>query len=479
MNKIACKSLNVMVCLALSLSITVAQAKHKKHPAPAATNALSTAPNAAKTTAPSTAKPALAKVTPNSQTSQPLPADQVDSSEMLKVINGKKHLTRKEKKEQKQQLHEDLDTTPILAEVLKLKWDAAPLQGPVKDVKKVDLDKVFHETVAHSIAVRQSQVQIKDAETLAKDTHDPIFNPLNPFEPGVMKQAAESNVDAARAHLETVRQQELLASAKAYSDLTQAFLGKYLAFQAIQQGRSQLQEEQTRFVSGETTRFDVTQTQMALLERYSKYLEADNNFHAASMLLADRIDSPPEVVLVPDGVELQEQNQAVPLLKLLPEHLELSDVLKSLKTRPDQREMLARQVALQKGIKASFGLDKQRHKAELHQLELEGDKLIEAERVTAEKAFADYGLAKKTLEMAQQRADMANHYLYQLQISHTAGFSSAKDVLDGQIELAKVKTALIGAEVAYNYSQIELLYEMGQLEEQVISRPPSGITNTL
>jgi outer membrane protein TolC len=74
---------------------------------------------------------------------------------------------------------------------------------------------------------------------------------------------------------------------------------------------------------------------------------------------------------------------------------------------------------------------------------------------------------------------MANHDLYQLQVSHTAGFSSAKEVLDGQIELSRVKAALIGAQVAYNLSQIQLLYEMGQLNETSLSHPLAGMVNAL
>jgi len=467
MKNLAAKSLSALVGLALSLSLAGGYAKQKSpsdstHPAKIA---VPVAPVQA------ASRPVAAKTTPAES--------QLDNSDVLQAIGGKKRLTRKEKKEQKQQLHEELEITPILAEILKLKWQVEPLDATGKDVKKIDLDHVFHDTVSHSIAIRQAEVQIKDAEALAKDTHDPIFNPLNPFEPGAMRQAAESNAAAARAHKETVIQQTLLTSAKSYGVLTQAYLAKFLAFQAIEQGRSQLTVEQSRFVSGETTRFDVTETQMALIDRYSQYLAADNAFHAASMALGNQIEAPSDSIFIPEGVELQEQNQLVPLLKLLPDKLELGQVLKSVKNRPDIQEIAAQQDAVQKAVKASIGLDKQRRKADLHQLELQAQRLNDADHVTAEKAFIDYVLAKKTLEMAQQRVDMANHYLYQLQISHTAGFSSARELLDGQIEQSKVRTALIGAQVAYNLSQIQLLYEMGQLHEQSISHPPAGLVNAL
>jgi hypothetical protein len=495
MNKLAWKSLSAVVYLALSLPLaSSSNAEPIKPPVtdpPASVPAQVLPATPAAPDSPATISPA--SVAPKSepvngdileapspvQQVPAIPANQVNSKDLPLPLAPKKHLSRKELKVQKLQLREDLDTTPILAEVLKLKWEVEPLQAPVKDTKKIGLDKIFHDTLSHSLLIRQAEVQIKDAEALAKDTHDPLFNPLNPFEPGSLKQAAESNAVAARAHLETVRQQALLTSAKLYADLTQAFLGKYLAYQAIEQGRAQLKEEQGRFVAGETNHFDVTQTQMALLDRYSKYLEADNAFHAASMILANQINATPENPLVPENIELQQQNQSIPLLRLLPDNLELGQVLKMLKSRPDMREMEARQVALQKLIKATNTSDKQKRKAELHQLELEAEKLAGGARVMAEKAFTDYALARKTVDMAQQRTQMANHYLYQLQISHTAGFSSAKEVLDGQIELAKVKAAQIGAQVAYNLSQIQLLYEMGQLNEQSITRPQPGLVNAL
>ena len=391
----------------------------------------------------------------------------------------KKALSRKEKKEQKQQLRESLEATPVLLEALKLKWSVEPLQAPTKETRRIGLNQMFHDTLAHSIPLRQAEAQIKDAEATAKDTHDLLFNPLNPFEPGPMKQAAESNTIAAKAHLETVRQQALLTSAKLYGNLTQTFLGKYLNYEALEQGRAQLKLEEGRFISGETNRFDVTQTQMALIDRYSQYLDADNAFHTASMALANQLSASPDNLLVPDGIDLEAQAQSVPLLKLLPSHLDREQVLKMVKARPDNRELEARKDALQKLIKASIGQDKQRHKAELRQLELEGKKLSATARVMAEKAFTDYTLAQKAVEIAQQRTDVANHYLYQLQISHTAGFSSAKEVLDGQIELSKIKAAQIGAQVAYNLSQIQLLYEVGLLNEDSIVHPPMQWVNAL
>src|SRR5262249_26566707 len=152
------------------------------------------------------------------------------------------------------------------------------------------LDKIFQETIDHSIPVRQAEAQVKGSESMAKEIHDPfLFNLLNPVvDLGSVKKAAELDIQASRAHLQAVRQKALLDSARMHADLTQAFLNKYLAYQAIEQGKVQLKAEQSRFDSGETNSFDVTQTQMALIDRYSKYLATDNGYRTASTALANQ-----------------------------------------------------------------------------------------------------------------------------------------------------------------------------------------------
>lgn len=387
---------------------------------------------------------------------------------------------RPSKREQRKEFKAEMESMPILTEIQKLRWEEAALQGQSNDTKRIGLEKIFQETLDNSITVKQAEVQIKDAEAQAKEIRDPnLFNLLNPLDVPAMKKAAENNVQAAKVHLQAVRQKALLDSAKMYAALTQAFLGKYLAFQDIEQGRSQLKAEQEQFIAGENNRFDVTETQMALIDRYGKYLNADNAYHTASMTLASQISASDENTLVPESVELQEGNAAVPPLKLLPDELTLGAVLKSAKGRPDIQEMNYRRQALEQLVKAASGVDKQKKKAELHQLELEIEKAMNAVGVMAEKSYSDYLLARKNLVLAQQSYDLGNQFVYQLQVSYTAGFSSSKDLLDGQIEMAKVKTGLIGAQVAYNLSQIQLLYEMGLLTGDVLSRPSAVPSNLL
>lgn len=365
--------------------------------------------------------------------------------------------------------------SPILEEILRLKWENTALDA--SDVRKISLEEVFHQTLAHSIPVRQAEAKVKDAETEAKEIRDPgLFGLLNPMiDTGALKKAAEDTIQASKARLAAVRQKTLLESARMHADLVQAFMNKYLAFQSIEQGKVQLKAEQHRFTSGETNSFDVTQTRMALIDRYSKYLNADNAYHAASLALANQIGIKTDDTLIPAGLVLEDGNASVPLLKLLPDDLTVEKAVKTARQRPEAQEFQFRKTALERLIKSSSGLDRQRKEGERRQLELEAEKALNAAAILTEKAFNDYKLSQKNLDLSQQRYDLALKMLHQLEISRDAGFSSSKDVLDGQLVLAQAKTSLISAQVGSNLSQIQLVYEMGLLSEEIGGARPLAI----
>lgn len=388
---------------------------------------------------------------------------------------------RRLKRDSRQNLPDTL-LLPSLTEIQNLKWEVAPIQtnGSPSDTKRIGLEKVFQTTLAHSTLVRQAEARVKDAESQAKEIRDPVlFNLINPVDTASLKKAAAADIQAANAQLQAAQQKALLESASLYVNLTQAFLAKYLAYQTIEQGRRQLSAEQRRFQSGETTSFDVTQTQMALIERYSKYLTADNTYRSISMALSNQLGLSTEETWVPDDFVWQEGEAIIPALKLIPEDLSLAKARKMTQTRPDIRAMGFKKDALDYLVKASAGLEKQKKKAELRQLELEIEKSVRGVEILAEQAFNAYHLADKNAKLARQQVELSSRFVRQLRVSRDAGFSSAKDVLDGEGELARTRTALISAQLSCNLSQIQLLYELGLLREDILSHPPSLSPNTL
>ncbi len=360
----------------------------------------------------------------------------------------------------------------VIAEVLKLKWQTAPLYGAVDDLQKIGLEKVLKTAAERNLSVRQAEAQAKEAETQARELVE--SNPLillNPIQLGLMKQAENANVQAARAHVQVARQKALLESASRYYTLTQAYLAKYSAFQAIEQGKTQLKVEESRFINGETDRFGVTQTEMALIDRYSRYMSADHAYYSASVALCNFLDLPEDNALVPEEVSLQSEINMVPSLKLFPDSLTLEKAQKIALTRPDIQEVVLRREALQKLIKASFGQEKRKREADLKQLDLQAEQGLDLVSAAINRAYAQVQTAKKNLQLAQQRYELAISLVRQLEISNKAGFSSTKDVLDGQLELARSNANLIEARLGSNLAQIQLAYELGLLQDDLISRP--------
>lgn len=386
------------------------------------------------------------------------------------------HLSRSQRraiqKQQKQALAE-LESTAVVAEVLALDWNPAPLYGNVGDIQKIGLEKVFDETAKHNLSVLQANAQIQYAEVQAKELIENPFILLNPVQMGLLKQAGAANIEAAKLNAQAVRQKALLESATMYSALTQAYLAKYLAFQAIEQGRNQLKLEEQHFVSGDSDRFGLTQTQMALIDRYNKYLSADDAYYAASLALGNHLDFPEERALVPEEVSLRSEINMVPTLKLLPEDLTLAKAQKASLSRPDIQASKFKREALQKLIKTSSGQEKHKREADLRMLDMQAEKAIDTVSATISRAFAQCQTAQKSLQLAQQRYDLAREFVRQLGVSNKAGFSSTKDVLDGQLELARANSALIEARLNKNLAQIQLTYEMGLLQADLLSHPLS------
>lgn len=360
------------------------------------------------------------------------------------------------------------ENLPVMAEIRHLKWETVSDWTGKPEARRVSLQDMFAQTIVHSVQLRQVTAQAADAEEQLRELKVPnLLNLLNPLDAAAVKKASEYNVQASKAQLLAARQAVLLESARAYADLVEAFLNKYLAYQAIEQGRNQLRADLQRFVAGETNRFDVTLTQMALIDRYGKYLAANNAYQAASLAASGRMGLPAGVGLVPEGVLLHDQEASVSLLQLLPPDLSLEQVLTAARQRPEIQVLQLRSQALEQLAKAPFASERHKKEAEHRQMVLELEKTMQHGVIRAEKSFNDYRLAVKNLDLAVQRYALANQFMRQLDVSHEAGFSSLKDVLDGQVEWARAKTGLISAQVRYNLSQIQLVYEMGLLDEEI------------
>lgn len=156
----------------------------------------------------------------------------------------------------------------------------------------------------------------------------------------------------------------------------------------------------------------------------------------------------------------------------------------ALKHRPDIHELYHRKEAMDKLLRATdFEIDRARitiFESTVEQASLGLDKLLGAVRLTSIKALEDYRVAKRTLAMAERQWQLAKEGLRHTQISYESGFSSKSDLLDGQIVWAEAQVNYANAILDYNASQIQLLYEMGLMNEELLSEryPTSARSGT-
>lgn len=370
------------------------------------------------------------------------------------------------------------DVSALLAEIRNVRWEAPEDGDTAANTRRIGLEKVFRETIAHSVVIRQADEEQKEAaKAQSGDPRDPsLLNWLIPVDMGALKEASRLNAQAVRAHSQAVRQKNLLESARLYTALTRAFLEKYLAYQGIEQGLRQLQAEEKRFQGGETSSFDVTRAQMALIDRYGKYLSADTAWRDASTALAGQLGLSLESALIPEDFAWRNGEAFVPAIRIFSEPLTPEHVRKTaMLSRPDLREGALRRNALERLVKVSLGAEREKRKTELRRMDQEQEKAQQATGVLAEKALHATHLAEKNVDLAQQQAVLASSFVEQLRVSYKAGFSSTHDVLDAETELSRARTALMSAQTAENLSRIELAYEMGLLTEDILSRTPDNL----
>jgi outer membrane protein TolC len=374
----------------------------------------------------------------------------------------------------------DPETEALLTEIRHLPWGLTPDHAEDSpNIRHIGLDKVFHEALDHSINIRQAEAKLEDppgqGSSAAREANANMLNWILPTNTSALKEASRLSTEASRAHVQVIRQKTLLESAKLYAALCKAYLERYLASQSMDQALRQLTTEEKRFQAGETDRFDVTRMQMAIIDRYSHYLTSDNSYKGISVALSGMLGYTQQlmqnVTWIPEDFSWKDGEPGVPALNLFPEDLSLEAVRRAAQLRPDLREATLQIEAMERLVKIAFGPDKEKRKAELKQMELERDKGTQAANVALERAFNDFKLSQKTVDLAQKQAILAKRFVDQLQVSYQAGFTSAREVLDGQADLLKAQTALLAARVSTNQSRIQLLFEMGQLSERSLSHP--------
>ncbi len=353
------------------------------------------------------------------------------------------------------QKREFADSVPLLSEIQQLAWKE-------NEGKKIGLHEVLDRTLEHDVRIRQARIELKAAKKQPPVLPN-VLTLLNPLDLANLKQASDANIEAANFHEQSITQKALLDNARLYAALNDAWLNRHLAYQAMEQAKRQLKTAQERFFSGEANRFEVTKTEIALIDAYRKTLEANNLYIAASSALATALELDSEQLLLPEDATLKEGESPRPLTLLTANPNPREAVAAAIENRPDLRELNARHKALEKLADGSPRTEALQHKAEADILELKLDQATLAAKAAVQKALADYRLAWQSLDMANQQLKLAEQFVHQLEVSQEAGFSSTQDVLDGQLELSRARASQVRAILQHNLAQMQLLAEMGVL----------------
>ncbi|MDX2085224.1 MAG: TolC family protein [Candidatus Melainabacteria bacterium] len=335
----------------------------------------------------------------------------------------------------------------------------------------IDLKEVLETLLAESPEIRLQEAKVQEARVRQQGVKNRrvlfLFKTLNsPY----LEGSAENNVEAAEAHLETVRYQTLLKGLDQYYGLLEASLAKYTAFRNLRLSLRRVEVSQSRFDAGEDTSFDVNATQRKLIKAYQDYLKADRLYRSASFALAQPMGlllSADETLL---PVELGKSAQPLlmpPMVLFQPLPTEAAVVQSALAHRPELKELANRRESLENLVKAS-AYDFNRNQIQLMEALLAQAKQGETAgrqgiAITAQQAYSDATTAGDMLALAKDQLDLAQQAVRQVEIGYEAGFNSALDVLEFEVMESQALAARAVAQLAQNKSQLHLAYEMGTL----------------
>lgn len=374
-----------------------------------------------------------------------------------------------------QWLYREEDVSALMGKIQALQWQSPP---PDAD-GNLTWKKVMDQTLAHDLDVKLSQEKINETEVKREDVETKrVLFFFKYFDATFLEGSAESDVMAASAHAQSITQSSLLESLGDYFNLMRAVMAQAVSYQQIQQGTSQLKVNEYHFQSGEANRFDLSQTQAQLIQRYQEFLSAEQRVKEAYLLLADKISLPQTPLALPGEFQWHDEYIEVPMLQFfsgtnkVPTEAEAIQV--ALENRPDIKELKLRRISLENLYKVSnvkFHKSQEKIlKSSVKQLDFKQKQLNIHTEALIRKALSALDTGKEKLSLAQTQVSLAKNTLSQAKKAHLAGFSSNKDVLDAQVVYAQAQMGFANSVLDYNLAQLDLLYQMGQLTPEHLTQ---------
>ena len=363
----------------------------------------------------------------------------------------------------------DSSLTPekTIACIKALHWEAIPANARQLSYAEVlsitELNNL--EILVNAEKVKQSKAKKRGIENKRIWLLFKFFNAAN------LEEAAQHEVTFANEHVQTITHQAYWEATEKYDALMRATTAKYNLFLQIQEGIRELELYKSRFISGESTNFDVLRTQTKLVQLYQKYLTAELAYYQASLDMARFLSLPQSPWLYPSDLSFEGNQLLFRPLKLfnrsgLSTPKQWEDI--ALNNRPELKEIQAQQESVKSLVKSTVFEDRDESdvlRSSAKQLELklqDSEQSIRASTILAIQQ-CDFDLNK--LELAEQQLKLAEKAVKQAKTSFKAGFSSNQDDLNAQSDYGQAQVNYVNSLMDVHLSQSRLLYSIGLINK--------------
>lgn len=344
----------------------------------------------------------------------------------------------------------------------------------------ITLEQVIQATLTHHADIKISCEKIHEMELKREymEAKRVLFF-FNYFDTTLLEGSSENDVTAAVSHHQSVIQQTLLETLERYFNLMRAYFGQAVTYQEIQLTKSQLQEAEGLFKSGEVTQVNVAQNEVTLIQKLQDYLAASKNIETLYLALSSSINLPSTPVLRPAEMSWpfsESFEMTLPKLHFFQtDSFSASDetlIKLALDHRPDLKEIRLKQVSMEtlyKLTKAKFQETQEKivH-SNLKQIEFKVEQLSQAIKSSVVSQKNDWLLKNHQLILCEAQYQLAKQSLEQVKKAQKRGFSSNQDVLEAQTALAKATHQLANRLLDESLAQLKLLYQLGLLTPETL-----------
>lgn len=366
-------------------------------------------------------------------------------------------------------------TDVFLKQIKTLKWD-----NDLPHDKEMSLFEALQKTSKHNWNIQIAQKKIEETEAKQDGVESKrILFFFKYFDARYLEGSAESDVQAQQEHARLVQQNELKKTVTLYNKALEAALTNKVAYWQIKQALMQRTLDQHQFNTGQVTAFVLNSSTQALYTHYQNYLRTLSLRKQAAHALALQTTGQGKQTIVPIDLINTGDDEELELPSFATG--DALDIVKkpnskvwnqyALLHRPDYQELFYRHESVEKLRTASkLQFDRQQTrliKANLESLKLRLNQLEQVIKADIEQTISDLKITGQQLQIAQQQQQLAKRSLHQAKVSHKAGFSSDKDLVDAQLVSHASQLQYAKAQLSHFQTQVNAFASIGELKPEL------------